>query len=417
MANLDVVITGYKLLSSAGWDKKLNLDILYSRKSLPISLIRRYNIEDVSLIYAAQILDRIENSWDKKLRKYASLKDVAALSTIKQVWDESEAQGVYEPLRSSLYTGMGSNQVGDLSGYFANVLHCLDDNFKFNSSKFGATLLDSVNPMIVMEAILNNTLCYGSKYLNFRGRNSNFMDWEASSFWAIKEGFNSIRESRSDVAIVGGTSASLDPFNVMEDYHDGYYQSGDNLEDIVSRVCPYSLSSEGSIPVEGSCYLQLEREDQAKKRGANIFARICGIRVFCGKTGSLKHAIRSVMKDTQTRAEDLCFIVGSGCGTRWDLVELEELGSCDFDLVPMFSARSSFYNMIEPSTALGVVSAVEAFLSGVLAPTRNYKSAGSIKTKLKILDEAVELDKSKSKALIPCISRNNIVGALIIERV
>ena len=194
MENRQVVITGFKILSSVGWDTEDNTDVLYSRSSLKLGEITRYNIQYTSLRYGAQIPDKIDNSWDRKLKKYASIKDVGALSTIKQAWEESGAAGVYDGKRSSLYTGMGSNQVGDLSGYFANVLHYLDDDFKFNSSKFGATLLDSVNPMIVMEAILNNTLCYGSKYLEFRGRNSNFMDWEAASFGAIHDGFYSIIE-------------------------------------------------------------------------------------------------------------------------------------------------------------------------------------------------------------------------------
>ena len=416
MEKRQVVITGYKILSSMGWEESVNTDVLYGRSSLRVSDITRYNTQDVCLKYGAEIPSRIDNIWDRKLRKYASLKDVAALSTIKQVWDECSVSGVYDPKRSSLYTGMGSNQAGDLSGYFVNVLHCLDDNYKFNSSRFGATLLDSVNPMIVMEAILNNTLCYGSKYLEFRGRNSNFMDWEAASFWAIKEGTMSIEEGRSDVAVVGGTCASLDPFNVMEDFHMGYYNRQDVPEEIPSKIRPYDKTVTGSIPAEGSCYLVLEEEEQAQKRGAKILGRIRGICALSGGTEALAQATKVVMKLSSTRSQDLCFVVGSGCGTPLDLKEASALDSVLEEDSLMFSPRSSFYNMIEPSTALAVASSIIAYREELLPPTLNYNERGTNRWKhLLLSSETQPIDKTKTRVMIPCISRNGVVGSLILD--
>ena len=425
MQNRQVVITGFKILSSVGWSLEDNTDVLYGKQALKVSAITRYNTDGVSLKYGAEIPSKIDNIWDRKLRKYASLKDVGALSTIKQVWEETKACGVYDSKRSSLYTGMGSNQAGDLTGYFANVIHCLDENYKFDSSKFGATLLDSLNPMIVMEAILNNTLCYGSKYLEFRGRNANLMDWEAASFWAIKEGIWAIKEGRSDVAVVGGTCASLDPFNVMEDSHLGYYNKqegleGEDKEEVVEgladRIHPYSRVTTGSIPVEGSCYLVLEEETAAQKRGAKILGRILGVVSLCGGRQSLGKAVEEVMKQSSTRVEDICFISGSGCGTPLDLKELEALRSVIKKKTLMFSPRGSFYNMIEPSTALGVASSIIAYNNKMLPPTLNYSRENSVcEENLCISSKAQPLDLNKSKVLIPCISRNEVVGALVID--
>jgi 3-oxoacyl-[acyl-carrier-protein] synthase II len=95
----------------------------------------------------------------------------------------------------------------------------------------------------------------------------------AASSHAVGDAYNLIRLGYADVMLAGGAEACVDPltmagFSRMR----ALSQSDKPLE--ASR--PFDKDRTGFVIAEGACILVLEELEQARKRGANIIAEICG---------------------------------------------------------------------------------------------------------------------------------------------
>src|SRR5690606_5604592 len=145
--------------------------------------------------------------------KTLSSKDLTGLVTILDAAQAAGVAGAINPDRVGLFVGAGSNQLGDLTPYFLLVKNCVNHSQSdFDSSAFGAQLLDTVNPMVVMQSLLNTSLCFGARSVDARGANGNYMDFEVSGLRAIGEGYRCLVEGRADCVIAGGVAPTLEPF-------------------------------------------------------------------------------------------------------------------------------------------------------------------------------------------------------------
>src|SRR5690606_38314280 len=123
---------------------------------------------------------------------------------------------------------------------------------------FGKELMEIVNPLVVLQTLMNNGLCYGTMELDARGVNANYMDFQVAGLRAVGEAYRSIVTDRADIVVAGGVSGPVEPFQLAEGVRSGYLAKTAEVDGDVSGVVrPYDESRQGAILSEGSAYVML----------------------------------------------------------------------------------------------------------------------------------------------------------------
>lgn len=114
----------------------------------------------------------------------------------------------------------------------------------------------------------------------------------ATGLIAAIQGADLIRRGACDVALVGAADASLDPLVLGAFRRMGVLARVAEGEDPARAVRPWDLDRSGFLVGEGAAVLVLEREDQAKARGALPYCEFAG-----GAFGSDAHHLTDLNPD------------------------------------------------------------------------------------------------------------------------
>jgi 3-oxoacyl-(acyl-carrier-protein) synthase len=109
-----------------------------------------------------------------------------------------------------------------------------------------------------------------------KGPARTFIADRASGAYAVVHGAAAIARGQADVVIAGGTEAPLSPYGWLCLETSGLVAKAksDVPDDAMYR--PFDAGHAGSVFGEGSVFLILEREETARRRGAEIYGEIAG---------------------------------------------------------------------------------------------------------------------------------------------
>ena len=248
-----------------------------------------------------------------------------------------------------------------------------------------------------------------------------------SSTDAIFYAAQHIATRRQDVMIAGGVDAPLAPgilagFNVMtvltNQWNDEPHRA--------SR--PFSKNRSGMVLGEGSWMYILEDLENAKSRGANIYAEITGYASTCDAYHRVRledtgtepaRAMSLALKDAGSEPEDIDYVNLHGTSTVLnDKIETNAvkiaLGDHAYK-IPMSATKSQVGHPQGASGAAGIGSALFALQTGTVAPTINLDEP----------DPECDLDyvPNRSKAVNVTVALCNCIGfgsknsALVLEKV
>lgn len=159
-------------------------------------------------------------------------------------------------------------------------------------------------------------------------------------------------------------------------------------EDYSMTPQPFDKNRDGLVMGEGAAVLVLERESDAKKRGANIFAELAGY----GATSDAFHvtaphkkgeggasAIRMALTSAEANPEEIGYINAHGTGTQLnDQSETRAVkAALGIDLaykIPISSTKSMTGHMMGATGALEAIFCVQAIREGILPPTIHYET-------------------------------------------
>jgi 3-oxoacyl-(acyl-carrier-protein) synthase len=150
---------------------------------------------------------------------------------------------------------------------------------------------------------------------------------------------------------------------------------------------PFDRDRDGLVMGEGGAVLVLERESDAKARGANILAELAGY----GATADAYHvtaphehgaggasAIRMALSSAKANIDDVEYINAHGTGTVLnDQAETRAIKAAVGDLaykIPISSSKSMTGHMMGATGALEAIFCVQAIRDGVLPPTIHYQT-------------------------------------------
>lgn len=132
----------------------------------------------------------------------------------------------------------------------------------------------AVNPLLALSVFGGSASCNIAIEFGFTGPNSTNAMSCASGAIAIGEAWRLIRDGTVDVAVAGGVEAPLSPlsygaFAVLR-------AMSTRNDDPSHASRPFDADRDGFVMAEGAGLLLLEEYEQAQRRGATIYAELCG---------------------------------------------------------------------------------------------------------------------------------------------
>ncbi len=217
-----------------------------------------------------------------------------------------------------------------------------------------------------------------------RGPNITISTACSSGANAIGQAFHSIRYGHTDRMIAGGVDAPITPV-VMDAWKDMRVLSTKN--DPPARACkPFSANRDGFVLAEGAGIVILEELNQARERGAHIYAELIGYGAtadaahitFPDSEGEA-HAIKRALKDANVAPDEVDYINAHGTATKLnDVSETEAIkrafGRRAYEM-PVSSIKSMLGHSMGAAGAIEFIAATLAIDTQVIPPTINYEEA------------------------------------------
>jgi 3-oxoacyl-[acyl-carrier-protein] synthase II len=287
-------------------------------------------------------------------------------------------------------------------------LGTLDETMDFVSG-YVSDGAEAASPATFPVSVMNAAAGQLAVECKLRGVNSTVNHRDHSPLSALAMACDLLELGRADALLVGGADELSVPV------HHAYMKMGG-----VSRtgLRPYDVDRDGLVPGEAVALVCLEREDDAKKRGARIRALIAGRgesgdrrpRTGWGKEGGFDEAPRAIRDAVAGRPERIGWVAGSGNGTLLDDRELEAVkAGLDGRLPPVSSILGQTGESFS-SGMLRLCAAIYALERQAVPGTVGLKHSRDVN----IVHNPQPL--STNAVLIPSFAQGGANLALVVER-
>ncbi len=158
---------------------------------------------------------------------------------------------------------------------------------------------------------------------------------------------------------------------------------------IASQRCqPFDRDRQGMVPGEGAAILVLERLDDAKRRGVEIYAEVAGYGLSCDahhmtaahpEGDGAARAMRDALHSAGVSADDVDYISAHGTGTptndRLETKAVEQVFGQRSNKVPISSIKSMIGHTMGAASAIESCICSLAVRDGRIPPTINFETA------------------------------------------
>lgn len=359
MMRRKVAVTGVGVVSPLGTD----LTGIWRRWELGEGAVRSVDFAEREAFPHSRCARTPDESWaalvpNRRLVKFMNREAHMAAAAAAQALADSGAQEAYSPERKGIYmgTGLTSSEIGDL----APVLEAsLGESGEFSCRRLGEEGLATCNPLLSFKLLPNMALCYISMLYGIRGDNLVFNPWPGNAAQAIVAGARAVSWGEADCALVGGCDCKTHFIGFLT-----FSQMG--LLSSAGECRPFERGRDGLVPGEGAAVLVLEEMDGARKRGASIYAEICGFgeetdirspSLCPTRADILRNVMAKALPDAAAGPDDVDGIFCSAGGhPEGDLAEAEAIASLFDPAPPLHSLKGLCGDMLAgaPSFALSM---------------------------------------------------------------
>ena len=236
-----------------------------------------------------------------------------------------------------------------------------------------------VNPLLVPMMISNMAAGNVAIALGCKGKCTDVVTACATGTNAIGDALRAIQYGDTEVMFAGGTESSITPIAVA-----GFT----NLTALTSATdpkkasLPFDKERSGFVIGEGAGVVVLEELEHAKKRGARIYAELCGYGSTCdayhitspAEDGSgAARAMELAMEEGGVRPEDVDYINAHGTGTHHnDLFETRAIHLAmgeAAEQVKVSSTKSMIGHLLGAAGAVELIACVKSIEEGYIHPT------------------------------------------------
>jgi 3-oxoacyl-[acyl-carrier-protein] synthase II len=363
-----VVITGRGVISPIGNDVKTTWENAKNGVN-GIDFIKSYDTTDHDVKIAGEIkgFDFVEYFGKKAMKRMDRFVMHAMIASKEAVEDANLSFDGKDTSRYGVFYGSG---IGGL-----NMIAEQEDKAKEKG-------YNRISPFFIPSAIINIAAGNIAIEYGLKGIATSSVTACASASNSIGEAFHKIRDGYLDLAITGGSEATVIPlgiagFNVM--------QALNKSNDPNHASIPFDKERSGFVMGEGAATLILESLEHAKARNAKIYGEIVGYGATCdayhitspsedgeGAMNSMLHAIA----DASLQVTDVNYINAHGTSTPLnDSIETLAIKRAFEDHVKKIkisSTKSMTGHLLGASGAIEALFCVEAIRDNFIPPTINY---------------------------------------------
>lgn len=363
-----VVITGFGLITPLGIGVDESWAALCSGKS-GITEITRFDASDFDTKIAGEVKGfHPEDFLPKKEAKRTQTFIAYAMATSRMAIEDS----------GLVIDSTNENRVGVLTGCGLGGLQILEQTSKVLEEKGPRR----VTPFFIPMMIGNMAAGMISIFLGAKGPNASISTACAAGTHAVGDAFKIVKRGGADAMITGGVESIITPtciagFNAMK-----ALSTRNNEPEKASR--PFDRDRDGFVVGEGCGILILETLDGALKRGANIYAEMCGY----GMSGDGFHmtapspggdgaarCMTAALDDGGVSYKEIDYINAHGTSTQLnDLYETMAIKSVFKEkapLIPVSSTKSMTGHLLGGSGGVETVFTALTIHEGIIPPTIN----------------------------------------------
>jgi len=365
-----VVVTGIGLVTPLGTGVEKTWQSLCEGKS-GIGRITRFDPSELPSQIAAEVkdfdpADFIEKKEIKKMDRFIQFGIAAAKMAVEDARLEI-TEAISE--RVGVYVGAG---IGGLPAIESNHIKFLEGGIK------------KLTPFFIPMVIINLVSGHIAIMVGAKGPNSAVVTACATGTHAIGDAFKIIQRGDADIMIAGGTESTISPLAVGGFCAMRALSVRNDEPEKASR--PFDAMRDGFVMGEGAGVVILEELTLAEKRGAKIYAEVCGY----GMTGDAYHitspapegvgaarCMNATLKDAGLSPDDISYINAHGTSTKFnDENESSAIkavfGKTAYD-IPVSSTKSMTGHLLGAAGGIEAVFSVLAIDRSVIPPTINYE--------------------------------------------
>ena len=365
-----VVITGLGVISPVGNNIQHFWENLTAGVS-GIGFLTRFDAADLKTKIVAEVkgFDPADFGIDVPTARRMDRYTQYAVCAAKQAVAESGIVGTLPPERLGVYVGSG---IGGMETFVSETKKLLERG------------PGRVSPFFIPMMIGNMAAGTIAIEYDAQGPCLPVVTACATSTHTVGEAYRAIRYGYADAIIAGGAEATITPLAMA-----GFIncQALSLAEDPAEASLPFDARRKGFVMGEGAGILVLEEYEHAVKRGAPIYAELCGY----GNTCDAHHmtaprpdglcaarAIHLAAEEAGINAQDTLYINAHGTGTPLnDSSETraikQALGEDLAYKALVSSTKSMTGHMLGAAGAVEAIAATLALKTGVVPPTINYR--------------------------------------------
>jgi nodulation protein E len=354
-----VVVTGVGVLSSIGNTITRFEESLRAGRSgigpitqVDTSRLRFHNAAEIQGFEPTEHFSEV--TW---LDRFAQLGIVAARDAIAD-----SALGWNDELRArtGVITGSCLGGMGTEDAFYFNLYH--ENKSRLSPAAIPRIMSNAVASHVAMEQ-------------KFTGATFTTSTACSSANHAIGQAFWLIRQGTLDCALAGGSEAPIVP---------GHLKAWEGMRVVAPDTCrPFSKNRAGLILGEGAAMLVLETWEQARARGAKIYAELAGF----GMSADAHHltnplpegaarAMNDALYDAGLSREQINYVNAHGTGTlandSTETRALRQVFASHADNVAVSSTKSMHGHTLGAAGALEAAATVLALRGDFIPPTANF---------------------------------------------
>ncbi|MBQ1673928.1 MAG: beta-ketoacyl-ACP synthase II [Bacteroidales bacterium] len=368
-----VVITGLGCISPLG----NSVDAMWSgllEGRCAIDTIQSIDTTDLPVHVGAEVKDfrPEEYGLDRAMIRHNDRYALYALAAATQAMRDSGLEVGKDVDASRLGCAIGSG-VGGIQTF------CKEHSSLLENGASG------VSPLFIPEMIANIASGNVAILFHAEGPNLPVVTACATGTHSIGEAYRMIREGRADAMITGGAEAALCPIAIA-----GFANSKalTTVEDPNAASLPFDSRRKGFVIGEGSGIMILEDYEIARRRGAHIYAEVCGYGNSCdayhytaprADAKSATNCIKWALEEAGYKDGEALYINAHGTGTPLNdkaetLAIKQALGETAARKAVISSTKSMMGHMLGATGAVELVICAKTLQDGKVAPTIHLDS-------------------------------------------
>jgi 3-oxoacyl-[acyl-carrier-protein] synthase II len=363
-----VAVTGLGAVTPLGLDARSSWDAAVEGRS-GVRFIESFDATGFPVRIAAEVHGfEAESVVPAKEARRLERNVLLAVGAAREAWDDA---GVGEPDPARVGIVVGS-AIGGLNGIVAQHEVLLERGH------------DRISPYFIPSVLVDSASGQIAISLGLRGPNYAPVSACATGSHAVGEAAELIKRGAADVVLAGGTEACMHPLILA-----GFCAMRGLVaeeEDPAKASRPFDATRAGFVMGEGACILVLEDLEDARSRGARVYAEVLGY----GASNDAHHMaqpdpesvgvaemIRAALWRAELEPDAVGYVNAHGTSTpQGDLAETRALKDVFGDhayRLAVSSTKSVTGHLFGAAGAVEAMFTVLALHHGVLPPTINYR--------------------------------------------